>query len=362
MAAPEASPSPTCGAMSSEEEHRYARFARQVRQAVEAHLAANLERKCAEADRHGAEPRAMVDAYRALAVRGGKRVRAVLVCAAHEAFGGDYRAALPAAVGVELLQTYLLIHDDWMDGDEVRRGGPSVHAMLRERYGSTRLGDATAILAGDYGAALALEALAETALPAARVLAAVKELARIQGDVVVGQLLDVLGTARGAAEVEVMHALKTGSYTIAGPLRLGAILAGASQSALEALDRVAHPLGVAFQLQDDLLGTFGDPARTGKPRGGDLREGKRTALVAEIEDDRSARPLLDRVLGVADAPDEEVAALIGKLVSSGARARVEARATALLAEARAALEALPVPEEGRALLRGAVEALAGREH
>jgi geranylgeranyl diphosphate synthase type I len=321
---------------------------------VERDIASRLD---AALSRAGApDARAMVSALRSLALRGGKRLRASFVCAGHAAFGGDPMDVIAAASGVEILHAYLLAHDDWMDADDVRRGGPSVHAELRDRFGDERQGAIGAVLAGDLGGALAVEAVCSVALPAERVVAGVRELAAFHTDVVLGQMLDVRNTASDLASVEAMHELKTASYTVRGPLRLGAALAGARD--LQAIDAFANPLGVAFQLQDDVLGAFGDPKLTGKPRGSDLREGKRTSLVAIAMRDRAIAPLLDRVLGVADAPEDEVFALLDQIDKRGVRARVEERVDALLDRAREALA--PFAPAARALLSGAVDLLAKR--
>ena len=279
-----------------------------VKISVEAHLAALLEEAVAAMGPCGVDAVAAIEALRALTMRGGKRFRPVLVAAAYEACAGEgaggegrarslSEAVVCAGAAIELLQSYLLIHDDWMDGDDVRRGGPSVHALLRRTFGDASAGDAAAILAGDYAAALAQQALFAMPLASDRVVEAGRAFARIQREVIAGQLLDMRGEASDA-HVESMHDLKTGSYTVRGPLALGAILAGASAEQRAALDRFAAPRGVAFQLRDDLLGTFGDPKATGKPAGNDLRRGKRTALVAALATDAEAAPLLKRVLGV----------------------------------------------------------------
>jgi geranylgeranyl diphosphate synthase, type I len=334
-----------------------------IKQLVEAELGRLLSDRIDASRALGTDAVHLAEAVRSLTMRGGKRVRAVLVAVAYEALGGEGGAAriVPALAAVELLQTYLLIHDDWMDEDEVRRGGPTVHAMLRERFGSARAGETAAILAGDWACGLAQAALAATFVPQARVVAAMAELARIQTTVVMGQLLDMRAQAGDRAAVERVHDLKTGSYTVRGPLALGAILAGANDDARARLDEFARPLGVAFQLRDDLLGTFGDARATGKPSGRDLRQGKRTALVAELEA-ASDIALRDRVLGVEDAPAADVQRLIDRLVASGAKTRVEERLGALLDEARALLDAVPVTSGGRRVLEGAVLALGVREY
>ncbi len=335
----------------------------EVKAAVDHELQHVIGVRIDAARRHGAVLEVVIDAVRSLSVRGGKRFRPALLSAAYDACGGDggTRAVVLAGVALELLQTYLLIHDDWMDEDTIRRGGPTVHMMLAESFGSRAMGDASAILAGDHAAAMALETLLRTPLPAERVRDAAIEFARIQEDVVFGQLLDVHAGAQDSASVERMHELKTGSYTVRGPLAMGAILAGATAAQRETLGRFAGPLGVAFQLRDDLLGTFGDPAATGKPAGNDIRQGKRTALVAELDGDATAAALFPRALGVRDAPQADVDAVVAHMAASGAKARVEARVAMLLRSALDALEGAPLLPRGKALLVGAVHALGDRE-
>ena len=153
--------------------------------------------------------------------------------------------------------------------------------------------------------------------------------------------------------VEVVHALKTASYTVTGPLLVGAALAGADDARAAGLERFGRPLGIAFQLRDDLLGTFGDPAATGKPIHNDIRQGKRTALVAELCRDAAGQ----RVFASGD-----VDAIVKAMETSGAKSRVEARVRELLAESRSALAAIApsLSESGRTLLDGAVSALGER--
>jgi geranylgeranyl diphosphate synthase, type I len=264
----------------------------------------------------------------------------------------------PAGASLELLQAYLLVHDDWMDGDDVRRGGPSVPAMMRERLPGHA--DAASVLAGDLAAAWAQEALLELELPPARVLLAARELARVEEEVIHGQVLDVRSRARDWREVEAVHALKTASYTARGPVVMGARLAGASEGQVTALAAFATPLGVAFQLRDDVLGTFGDARATGKPAGSDLRKGKRTALVLEASRDERAARAIEHVRGLAESTGTaELAGAIAAIEASGARAKIEERIEALVRDAREALASAEVP--GRVLLEGAIAALTQRE-
>jgi geranylgeranyl diphosphate synthase type I len=339
----------------------FAALALATKTGIDAALAKLARAEIAQARALSADAGAVIEALFDLATRGGKRLRPALLAAAYVASGGEGgpAAVTDAGVALEVLQAYLLIHDDWMDGDDVRRGGPSVHAALRRRFGDAGAGDACAILAGDYAQGLALDLLGRTRVPAGRMVAAMREVGAMLTAVVTGQILDVRGGATTPAEVETIHRLKTSSYTTRSPLALGAILAGADAALCDGLREAGDPMGVAFQLQDDLLGTFGDPKKTGKSARSDLRAGKRTALVAELGG--AAAELLGRVLGVPDARDEDVDAVIRLMVDSGAKARVEARRAALVAEASAEIERLPLPADGKQLLFGAAAALAARE-
>ena len=338
----------------------FGQFVARVRAEVDVRLGPWLDARVAQARSRGGDVEIVADSVRSLVMRGGKRMRAVLLAASYEACRGEGGSTAVTAAGaaLELLQAYLLVHDDWMDGDDVRRGGPSVPAMMRERLPGHA--DAASVLAGDLAAAWAQEALLELELPPARVLLAARELARVEEEVIHGQVLDVRSRANDAREVDAVHALKTASYTVRGPVVMGARLAGASEAQVTALVAFATPLGVAFQLRDDVLGTFGDARATGKPAS-DLRKGKRTALVVEASTDAHAAEMIARVLGRRDATVEDHAAAVAAVEASGARARVEARIAALTREARAALEHAELAPAGRALLESSIVALTERE-
>jgi geranylgeranyl diphosphate synthase, type I len=332
-----------------------------VKQEVDTRLQGFLDARLDSIREHGPDVVSMVDAVRDLCMRGGKRTRPALLVVGYRA--GDARGslepALDAGVAVELLHAYFLIHDDWMDRDTVRRGGPAVHALLGKRFRSQRLGDVSAILAGDFAAALALEALARLEVAPARLARTLGCFAQMQADAVLGQELDVLGKP---GNVERAYELKTGSYTVRGPLRLGALLAGAPARTLTALDRFALPIGVAYQLEDDLLSAFGNPKQTGKPFGSDLRSGKSTVLLAEALRRARGRDhrILTSVIGNARASASEITRAVQILERSGARAAVEARIEQLTQSALVALSAGRLAPDGAALLEGAARALTRR--
>jgi geranylgeranyl diphosphate synthase type I len=331
----------------------FANLLQDVRTRVDADLAKWLAPKVIGAAAISAPVGHAAEAVRDLSLRGGKRMRAALVAVGYEAYatpGSSWEICVPAMVANELLQTYLLIHDDWMDDDDTRRGGPSTHVVLRKQWDNRALGDAGAILAGDLACGWAQEALLQSEVAPERVLRAARAFARIQSTVVCGQIAEMTADPDALTpSVETVHDLKTSSYTVTGPLLVGAALAGGMDE--QALTRFGRPLGVAFQLRDDLLGTFGDPSVTGKPIWNDVRQRKRTGLVAELLRDASGLEVWKR---------GEVEPIV-RAMESGAKARVEARVTELLAEARTALAAMTtITEAGRIHLEGAVSALGER--
>jgi len=296
---------------------------------------------------------------------GGKRFRAAF-CAwgfrAVDADPADPDALARAAAALEVLHASALVHDDYMDASDTRRGKPATHkafeALHREHGwagGPEQYGAAAAILLGDLLLSWSDELLRLCGLPHDLVRDALVFFDTTRSEVIAGQFLDVSVQARGESDVEqAMRVLryKSAKYSIERPLHVGAALAGGSAEVLDALSGFGLPLGEAFQLRDDLLGVFGDPERTGKPAGDDLTEGKRTVLVAlalEHADPADAKRL-DDALGRSLSPDE-VADLRRIIDGSGAHAEVERRIDVLTQESLAALADAPVTETARTVLR-----------
>lgn len=312
------------------------------------------------AAKYGKQVAALVASVRELVLRGGKRLRPALVAAGLRA--ASSRASLERAIdlglALEMLHTYLLIHDDWMDGDPVRRGGPTVHRLLAHQLGSEEQGAWAAVLAGDYALGVALD-LFRQASAGKRQTELLGAFTAMHESAIFGQQLDITASS---PDPELVYALKTGSYTVNGPLAMGALLGNGSPALLRALERFAVPAGVAFQLRDDLLGAFGDPKVTGKPLGNDLCAGKQTLLVkAGLRRARgSDRRAIVQVLGRKNAKPREVKVALEVLERTGAKSEVETRIAELCAEARRALRAKVIGERGRELLAGALAALAER--
>ncbi|HUS20748.1 MAG TPA: polyprenyl synthetase family protein [Aeromicrobium sp.] len=300
-------------------------------------------------------------------IAGGKRLRP-LFCRAGWLVGGgdpDVQAFDDAAASLEWLQGSALAHDDLMDGSDTRRGRPSLHRQFEGLHRTDHLlgsaerhGAAAAILLGDLMLSWVDEQFRASALP--RLPEALRWLDRCKTEVAAGQYLDVLAQARGNLDVEVAMQVvryKSAKYTVERPMHIGAALAGADADVLSALSAVALPLGEAFQLRDDVLGVFGDPTVTGKPAGDDVREGKRTVLVARAAALGTAadRARIEALLGTAEGADE-LTALIER---TGALAAVEADIARLEGEALAALERLP--DEAGVALESLVQSATRRE-
>lgn len=309
-------------------------------------------------------------AYRTMALTSGKRLRPAFVAWAHEGCGGDPddAAVLDAAVAVEMLHTFALIHDDVMDEAVARRGTETIHVTYAQRHrklaqrgDAVHHGNSIAILMGDL-------AFSHASLLMTRVdRAAATLFYEMCGDLMVGQYLDIEASARGPkVGVEVadqITELKTARYTVEGPLLLGAALAGRADEMRAPVQAYARPLGRAFQLRDDLLGAFGDPEKTGKPVGDDLAQGKVTRLLelGLAAGDDADRALLTRLGSPTMGPDD-VAAAQEVLERSGARAAVESLIDGLLAESVAAAQAAPLTGEIREILVGAAHLIAHRDH
>jgi geranylgeranyl diphosphate synthase type I len=300
----------------------------------------------------------LVHEVRDLTMRGGKRLRPIVTAAGYRAAKGPgpVTATVDIGAALELLQTYLLIHDDWMDEDDERRGGPAVHYVFQRRHGHAHLGASLGILAGDLASTFSWELFAQSGFPPERRDEAIRLFVRIQKEVFAGQQLDLMAND----DVERMHDLKTGSYTTRGPAELGGLLAGGSSETMRSLRSWSAPLGVAFQLRDDLLSTFGDARQTGKP-GDDLRHGKNNAVVAafqKLDPTAAQRAAVDAVWGRADASDELVNKANDALID--AKSLVERRLSFLSDEARSAIAASSFDAEAKALLEDVTRRLTDR--
>jgi geranylgeranyl diphosphate synthase type I len=327
----------------------------------------------------GEELSPLVAAVGAL-LKGGKRLRAAFLYWGYRAGGGpDTGAVIRAATAMEFFQAAALLHDDVMDDSDTRRGMPAAHRRLADEHAAAgwagsgdRFGVAGAILGGDLCLIWSDELFATSGLPAAELARARPAFDRMRTQLMGGQFLDVLESARGwdslttvarVARARTVIRYKSAKYTIEHPLLIGAGAAGVSASDLAALSTYGLDLGEAFQLRDDLLGVYGDPELTGKPAGDDLREGKRTVLVALALDQAgpTVAALFDRLLGAPDLDASGVDELRAAIDASGAPARVEQMILDLSASARTALHSTTgLTEEGQEALDALIDVSTAR--
>jgi geranylgeranyl diphosphate synthase type I len=333
---------------------------RDLRQRVQASLDAFLAVRQPRFERMGAELVPLNEALTAF-LSGGKRLRPSFCFWGYlGAGGGDSDALVVAVAALELFQACAIIHDDVMDGSDTRRGRPSVHKRFAQLHlahawnGSPdAFGAGAAILLGDLCLAWSDEMLLSSGLTNPAALAVFDQM---RAELMGGQYLDLLEQVRGDGTVESalrVARFKSAKYTIVEPLHLGAALAGAGPEVLDVYSAYGMPLGEAFQLRDDVLGVFGDPAVTGKPAGDDLREGKRTVLVAMAlqEATPAQADLLRTRLGEPALDAAGIDLLREVLVSTGAVDRVEKLISARTEESLAALEGAPLTEEAAEVLR-----------
>ncbi|MCU1595567.1 MAG: Polyprenyl synthetase [Frankiales bacterium] len=339
-----------------------------LRQRVQEALDAFLAVRRPRFEAMGGELAPMSDALEEL-LSGGKRLRPGFCFWGHLGAGGeDSEALVVAAAALELFQACAIIHDDVMDGSDTRRGKPAVHTRFAALHGASSwngsanaFGAGAAILLGDLCLAWSDEMLMSSGLANPAALAV---FATMRAELMGGQYLDLLEQVRGDGTVESalrVARFKSAKYTIVEPLHLGAALAGASVEVLASYTAFGMPLGEAFQLRDDVLGVFGDPSVTGKPAGDDLREGKRTVMVALALEKATAsqEQVVRDLLGHPGLDATGVTALQAVLLETGAVDRVEELIATRTEEALAALDGAPLSGAAAEVLRElAVEATA----
>ncbi|WP_229745913.1 polyprenyl synthetase family protein [Rhodococcoides trifolii] len=322
-----------------------------------------------------------VDELVSFVLRGGKRVRPAFAWTGWVGAGGDPSSAgAPAVLAVcsalELVQACALIHDDIIDSSLTRRGFPTVHVTFAERHRAQgwsgdpdRYGESVGVLLGDLALCWADDMVRFADLDADAAGRVAPVWSAMRTEVMGGQLLDITVEASGDESVEAalrIDRYKTAAYTVERPLLIGAALADADPALIAAYHRFGADIGVAFQLRDDLLGVFGDPEITGKPSGDDLREGKRTVLLAvalaaadRVAPDSAA--MIRSKIGT-DLSDDEVDTLRSALIDLGAVDDVESRISALTDSALAELDLSDATAPAKERLRSMAWSATRREY
>ncbi|MCA9379217.1 polyprenyl synthetase family protein [Candidatus Dojkabacteria bacterium] len=308
-------------------------------------------------------------------LRKAKRLRAAFIYYSYLMLGGDDKSAiLNASISIEILHAYLLIHDDVMDQDSLRRGEPTMHKIYERIHAgqhflhdAAHFGESMAISLGDVGAHLANKQLIDSNFPSDRLIKAASKFNNQIATVGYGQMLDILSSVKSSVtedDVMQVHRYKTASYTYETPLHVGAILAGANEKDLEDLSGYAVPAGIAFQIQDDILGMFGDEEKLGKPNISDLREGKNTLLILKALEkaNPSQKKTIVGALGnseVSDAQADEVRQIIRE---TGSLEYSKSLAVELVKKAKEALSGkTDWTGEGRDFIDGIADYMIERE-
>ncbi|MBN1263426.1 MAG: polyprenyl synthetase family protein [Candidatus Pacebacteria bacterium] len=275
---------------------------------VEAEKAALVSPFCAE----------LMRIYQKFA-KGGKMARGALVCLGYQSIGGkDHSAILAPSIAVQLIHSFLLIHDDWIDGDLKRYGQPTVYKQIEKIYGERfkkgdrqRWSGGSAFVLGDIGCFLAHKLIADSDFPARAKVRAISFLSQNLVQTGHGEIWDItydLVTGFSWDEIVKIRKLKTAYYTLVMPLQVGTCLAGGSQAELKAAEEYGFPVGIAFQLRDDYLGLFGDEVKTGKSASSDLREGKKTLIIAKALEilKGKEKKILKQALGNRELTGEQI--------------------------------------------------------
>lgn len=309
-----------------------------------------------------------------LSSAGGKRLRPYMTVLAYQAFGGkDYSGILPIAVAQELLHLCLLIHDDIIDRDFTRYGVNNVSGsyvdiyekLIQDHNERVHLANSAALLAGDLALSGAYEMTLKSSLPLENITVAQGQLSKSIFAVVGGELLDTESVLHSFSSVDALQIakLKTASYSFNGPLITGASLAKASPHNLRVLADYAEALGIAFQLTDDLLGTFGDSTVTGKTNTGDLSEGKRTLLMQKTfeKSSQAEHQLLNSLVGKADLTPLEADKIRNIIVDCGAKTEIESLVDAYATKAQSHLQKIAIRSANKQALEQLIHFAANRE-
>lgn len=315
-----------------------------------------------------------VKSIRDLVLAGGKRVRAGFMYWGYRSAGGrDFEKIVEASMSIELTHIFLLIHDDIIDRDDFRHGVETIHKKyerLAKRFYKKvvpkHFGDSMAIIAGDMAAAFGNEIIFNSRFAPERKQKALLKLQDIVVNTVSGEILDVMLEAKGrASEKEILevHRNKTAKYTVEGPLHLGALLAGADEKILKALSGYAVPVGIAFQIQDDILGAFGNEKKLGKPVCSDLREGKQTLLIVKALENGNAKQirLVKKLLGDKNVSEMDIRSFRQVIRETGSLDYSQNLAKKYVEEGKAVIKKSDFDEKVKSFLTGIADYIVNRE-
>ena len=341
---------------------------------IDRKLADFFAKKLLEMKNVGYSAQDAVKSIRDLTLAGGKRVRASFMYHGYRSAGGKELAKISeAAMSIELINIFLLIHDDIIDRDDMRHGVETIHKKYErlakkfyKKVDPVHFGESIALVAGDMAAAFGNEIIFNSKFSPENKQKALLKLQEIVVNTVSGEILDVMLEAKGRAtekEILEVHRNKTAKYTVEGPLHLGALLAGTEVDQLDVLTSYAIPVGIAFQLQDDILGAFGNEKKLGKPVCSDLREGKQTLLVAKALEfgNKLERKTIQDLLGKKDASQKEINLFREIVKNTGSLKYSQDLAKKYVAEGKGAITKSNFDQKTQEFLTGIADYIVNRE-
>jgi geranylgeranyl diphosphate synthase type I len=350
-----------------------------VRESVESELASYLNQQRKYLSGIGSELIPVCDALESFLLQGGKRLRPLFAYAGFLATGKiPSPADIRAFTSLELLQACALIHDDLMDRSDTRRGKPAIHRHFEKLHQqeemsglSDQFGEAAAVLLGDLALVWSDHLLHTSGVENSALLSALKVHDEMRIELMAGQYLDVREAGERSPSVDRSLRIaryKSGKYTIERPLHLGAALAITDEIERKNLTNILSayglPLGEAFQLRDDILGIFGDPAVTGKPAGDDIREGKRTVLIAMTLEraEQASAAKISAALGREDLTSAQIEEVRALITATGSVKVVEDLIEGLLSNALTAANSAEIDSSARGLLIELATSATRRSH
>lgn len=345
----------------------------EFKEAIDREIVKYLDKNIKEAEEKDIFISQALKYVKKMALSGGKRLRPAFMYHGYSLAGGkDKERIMKTAVSIELIHLFLLIHDDVIDRDDMRHGVKTLNSQYADLSRNMFLaddhghyGNSMAIIVGDMVGALGNKIIFESGFPRDMVHKALSKLQDIISMTVIGQARDIYMEYRGkAAEDEIlkMYEYKTAKYTVEGPLSLGAVLAGADDDLTERISAYAIPVGIAFQIQDDILGVFGSEKKIGKPVGSDIEEGKMTILVSKARDYASSeqKKAMDDILKKKSLTGRDVDIFRDVIRDSGSLDYAKELSRRYVETGRKALDDLP-PSEAKDFLFAVAEYMGKRE-
>ncbi|MDD5177681.1 MAG: polyprenyl synthetase family protein [Candidatus Nanoarchaeia archaeon] len=285
-------------------------------------------------------------------LRGGKRIRPLTTIFAYKCFKDDNKI-IDVSLSLELMQSYLLIHDDIMDKSNLRRGLPTIHKLYEKEF-NPHLSLSAAILAGDLCSSYIYDIILESKFSPKEKIEAIKYISWILEREILGQTMDVLPNFKELTEKDIwkLYELKTATYTMQGPIYIGSILANAPEEKIKKLQEYAYNIGIAFQLHDDVNGIFGNTKETGKPNDSDAKEGKKTLLITKTLElcSKEEKEFIFKNWGTKEISSKDLETIKKIIKNSGAFEYCQKKVNELIEKGKSSIKNIELRQEGKTYL------------